>query len=493
LEKPDTENLRGQALSGSIWSITETFITQIIQFAIGVILARLLGPKEYGLIALTGIFTAISAAITDAGFEKTLIQRRTLNESQISTIFYINVFIGAIVTSVIFISAPAISRFFNEPELTAVLRVVSFGILITSLGQTQQALLIKDLKLKIISLARIISSIVSGVIGLVLAYKGFGVWALVFSGLGYQVMFVSFFWLKSGWHPKLVFSINAVKPLIPNGLNILGSSIFFFTNQQFNNFVIGKYFNKTELGLFTRGVRFPELVINTIQNVVMKMSLPLFSKLQDQQQRLADTVSKVNRLITFICFPILTLLLIKAEDITIFLFTEKWRGSIIFLQLFCLIKLFEPYISVQRELLLSKGKARLLLKIFFFTSILEMVLIVLAARLGIAYIALSMFISRLFQYIIYYFIFSRDNKISLSGKIRESVPYYLITLLMAAVVIIMDFILTNTGVNLSLFFRISSELIIGILSYSILSYIFKIEEVELFQYALKMGRKYLLN
>ena len=349
----DTENLKYRALSGSIWTLLETFSTQIVQFIVSVILARLLGPKDYGLIALTGIFTAISVAITDAGFEKTLIQKKDLTSLQTTTIFYINVLLGLLITLIFIALAPFIAVFFNEPKLTLVLQVVSIGILITAFGQTQQALLIKELQLKKIFYAKIASSLTSAFIGLILAYNSFGVWALVYSGLSFQVVNVLFFWIQATWYPQFKFSITSVKTMIPYGMNILGSSIFFFLNQQFNNFIVGKFYTKIQLGLFNRGNKFPDLIVGIIQSVVLKMSLPLFAKLQTDPERLREIVKKTDKIIAFVSFPLLILLLVKAEDITIFLFSEKWRGSIVFLQLFCVVKLFEPFITVQRELLLS--------------------------------------------------------------------------------------------------------------------------------------------
>ena len=161
----DKENLKSKAISGSIWSLVETFSVQIVQFIVGVVLARILEPKDYGLIALTGIFTSISAAITDGGFEKTLIQKKDISPIQISTIFYINVMLGAFMTLLLIVIAPFISTFFKAPALTPILQVISFGILLTSLAQTQQTLILKELQFKKISYIRIATSLIGGVTG----------------------------------------------------------------------------------------------------------------------------------------------------------------------------------------------------------------------------------------------------------------------------------------------------------------------------------------
>jgi teichuronic acid exporter len=223
----DIQVLKSKAISGSIWSLIETFSVQIVQFVVGIILARLLEPKDYGLIALTGIFTSISSAITDGGFEKTLIQKKDLLPVQISTVFYINALMGAFMTALLILTAPFITDFFSAPGLTPVLYIISLGIFLNSLVQTQQTLLLKELHFKKISYIKIATSIIGGVTGLILAYKGFGVWALVYSSLVPQIFRVFFFWIGSSWYPQIKFSYSSVKTLIPYGLNILGSSIFF--------------------------------------------------------------------------------------------------------------------------------------------------------------------------------------------------------------------------------------------------------------------------
>ena len=489
MQPTDSENLKSKALSGSIWSLIETFSTQIVQFIVGVILARLLGPKDYGLIALTGIFTSISAAITDAGFEKTLVQKKDLTPLQITTIFYINILLGLLITLIFIGLAPFIAAFFNEPKLTLILQVVSSGILITAFGQTQQALLIKELQLKKISYAKIASSIASAVVGLVLAYNGFGVWALVFSGLSFQVVNVLFFWIQATWYPLLKFSLTSVKSMIPYGMNILASSIFFFLNQQFNNFIVGKFYTKAQLGLFNRGNKFPDLIVSVIQSVVLKMSLPLFAKLQDEPVRLREAVKKTDKVIAFVSFPLLILLLVKAEDITIFLFTEKWRGSIIFLQLFCVVKLFEPFITVQRELLLSQGKARLLLKIFVVTSSIEMALIFAVIKFDIIYVVLASLISRAGQYLTYLIISSKRLNANWVDEIKWLKPYILITAVMAGTVLLADYGLHLAGISVPLFLKLGVELLLGVVAYAYLAFKFKIDEVSLVNAAWAMVAK----
>jgi len=446
---------------------------------VGVVLARILEPKDFGLIALTGIFTSISAAITDGGFEKTLIQKKDLLPIQVSTVFYINVMLGAIMTLLLVALASFISAFFSAPALIPILQVISLGIFFTSLAQTQQTLILKDLHFKKISRVKIATTVIGGISGVILAYKGFGVWALVYSSLIPQIFRVVFYWFRSSWYPQLKFSYRSVKTLMPYGLNILGSSIFFFMIQQFNVFIVGRFYNKTELGLFNRGNRFPDLVVSIIQSVVLKMTLPLFAKLQDQPVELLETVKKTNKVVAFISFPLLILLLIKSEDITIFLFTEKWRGSIIFLQLFCIVKLLEPFISIHRELILAQGLSKLLFKLFTILSIIEMGLIFLVVRYGIIYLVLATFLSRVGQYITYTIINSKRLGNIWTQELKWYVPYITITALMSAVVFLSEYVISFFGIHPPLAIKLPLQLMLGLLMYTFFAFKFKIEEISL--------------
>lgn len=483
----DAQDLKSKAIKGSIWSLVETFSVQIVQFIVGIILARILEPKDYGLIALTGIFTSISAAITDGGFEKTLIQKKDLLPVQISSVFYITLMLGTLMTLVLMIASPFIADFFNAPALTSILQVISIGILLTSLIQTQQTLILKDLQFKKISRVNIATSIIGGITGLILALSGYGVWSLVYSMLVPQIFRVFFFWFRASWYPQLKFSFSSVKTLIPYGMNILASSIFFFMIQQFNIFIVGKYYSKTDLGLFNRGNRFPDLVVNILQSVVLKMSLPLFAKLQDQPEKLLEIVKKTNKIVAFVSFPLLILLLIKAEDITILLFTEKWRGSIIFLQLFCVVKLLEPFISIHRELILAEGLSKLLLKIFIVTSFVEICLVFFVIRYGIIYLVGATFVSRIVQYCTYTIINSKRLGNNWKNELSWYKPYIIITATMSLVVLLSEYSITYFGFHIPLLFKIPLQLLLGILAYGYLAFQVKVDEVSLFQSVLIMG------
>lgn len=483
----DLQELKSKAVTGSIWAIIEKFSLQIVQFVVGVILARLLEPKDYGLIALTGIFTSISAAITDGGFEKTLIQKRDLSPIQINTVFYVNIFLGALMALLLILFAPSIAGFFNAPKLVPVLRVVSVGLFITSFGQTQRTLLMKELHFKKISYAQITSSAIGGIAGVTLAYNGAGVWALVFSGLTSQLVMLSFFWIRSSWYPKFQFSYGSIKQMLPYGYNILFSSLVFFSIQQFNTFIVGKCYSKADLGLFNRGSRFPELVTGIIESVILKMSFPLFAKLQDDKDQLIRVLQKTVRLAAFISFPLLATLLIDARDITLVLFTQKWLGSVIFLEAFCLVKLLHPFVAIYREVILARGKAYLLTRILVVTTSVEVLLVLFLIKYGIFYVIVASFASIVMQYIIYIFFVGTTLPLRWYTHLNWLKPYFLNALFLILITVVLERILSGFAGYMVL--KLSIKIFVGLLSYISMAYVFKFDEFAYFKLVFQNFRK----
>lgn len=470
------QEIRQKAISGSKWTIIEKLLLQVVQFIVGITLARVLGPGAFGLIALTSLFLTISGAIADGGFEKALIQNQSLSVIQISTAFYINILLGLIMALFVYVSAPGIALFFHALPLKNVLRVLSLGIPLDAFAQTQRMLLIKELHFKKIAVAQVCSAVISGTVGITLALSGAGVWALVSSALTSTLVGVLIFWYRSSWYPSLTFSYSSVAKMVPFGLNVMSSSILLFSLQQFNNFVVGKYYSKADLGLFNRGMKFPDMIASIIQGVVIKMSFPLFSKLQDDKEHLKYVLRKCNRIVAFIAFPLLGYMFINAKEIVIFLLTDKWIGAVVYLKIFCLVKLLEPFITIQRELLLAQGKANLLLRLFVITSLFEILPILFFVKYGIIYIVWITLASKAFQYLLYQFITANRMHIPLLESIKWITPYFVIICFIIAGVQVINFILPSSIIYHS-FFKLSIDLSIGILLYSVIVARSKLEEL----------------
>ncbi|HEV2483166.1 MAG TPA: lipopolysaccharide biosynthesis protein [Puia sp.] len=473
----DFQDLKSKAVTASLWAIVEKFSLQIVQFVVSVILARLLEPKDYGLIALTGIFTALSAAIIDGGFEKTLIRAKTLEPVQIDSVFYVNLVLALLLMAILWSSAGAIGVFFNEPGLPPVLRIVSITLPLSGFTCVQRVLLMKELHFKKISLAQIASSTAGGIVGIIMALRGAGVWALVGSMLVAQLVTVVILWTKADWYPRFRFSYTSIKEMLPYGTNIMFVSLLFFLMLQFNTFIVGKMYNNTELGYFNRGGRFPDLLVSLIQSIVLKLAFPLFAKVRDEKEQLAEVLRRTTQLVAFICFPLLALLFVNAYDITLVLLSAKWTPSVIFLELFCFITLLEPFVVIYRELILAKGHAKLTMRIFLLTSAGEIALVLFLARFGIMYVVIASIISKTVQYFVYLGNSSRVSGIPWKHDLAWIAPYFIISAVMGMLVKGLGLLLEQTTLPNAI--SLAIKLVTGVLIYALLTWVFRLREMEM--------------
>ncbi|MEP6746257.1 MAG: lipopolysaccharide biosynthesis protein [Bacteroidota bacterium] len=484
----DLKDIKARAISGSVWSIVEKFSLQIVQFIVGIVLARLLGPGEFGLVAMTTVFLVIPMVIAEGGFEKSLIREEHLSDVQISTVFYVNASLSVLMTVLMWISAPFIAIFFHEPLLKNVLMVLAFGLPIDALGQTQRTLLSRSLQFKKISIGQICCSLVTGITGIILAYSGFGVWALVYSSLAGTTTWVAIYWIGSSWYPKWMFSYSSIKRIMPFGLNILATSLLVNMLQQFNNFIVGRYFSKAVLGEFNRGGKFPDMISATIQSVVTKISFPVFVKLQNNEYQLNNALRKSFGISALISFPLLTFLFIDARQIVLLLLTDKWLGCVVFLKLFCVYKLFEPFISIQREMLLAKGYARLLLRLFVITSLFEIIPIMLFVKYGIMYVIWISVISKAIQYVIYHLVVSAKLKADVWGMFTWLLPHFCITAVVAGCILLLQ-IITPASINGNLLIKLAIDFLAGASIYLLAGYLLKLKEMEF----IKLGTSFFKN
>lgn len=470
------KSLKAKAINASVWGGIEKFSFLISQFIISIILARILDPSDFGIIALTTIFITISGAVTDAGFESALIQRKDITKIQINTAFYLNVFLGCFMSLILILTAPYIASYFNNDRLIPILRVLSLLLPLEALGQTQRTLLMKELNLKKLSISQIISSVVGGAIGIALAYRGFGAWALVYSTILTLLIRVVILWIRSSWYPQLVFSFSSVSHLASFGFNVLVTSILYFFMLQFNSIVVGKYYNDKSLGFFNRGMKFPDIINNIIQGVVLKVALPLFAKLQDDESRLEYTLKRTNSIVAFIAFPSLLFLFLNAKEIIIVLLTSKWLPAVVYLKIFCIIKLFEPFITIQRELLLAKGKSRLCLYVFLGTSLLEVIPILGYAKYGISNILYIVLINRFIQFVVYLALNAKGFNNQMMGYLKIFFSFLVISVFVFAGVELFNYFMFNV-LNGNVFLKLLLDFILGALLYSLLYFKMKGEDV----------------
>lgn len=384
-----SESLKSQSLSGIKWSAIERFGVQGIQFIIGLILARLLSPSDYGIIGMLAIFMAISQTIIDSGFSKALIQKQDRTEVDFSTAFFFNIVVGLVCYLILFLASPYIATFFNEPILKDVLRVLAINLFLNSLAVVPVAKLSIKVDFKTQSKASIISTLLSGTLGIVLAYRGVGVWALVAQSVSHSFINVLLLWCLLKWKPQWKYSWQSFTNLFSYGGNILVASIITVIYDNINTLVIGKFYTPKDLGYFTRGQQFPALLSSNITNIVQRVTFPILSKIQDDDKRLASVYRDYVKISSLGIFFLLVFLASIAQPLVTLLLTDKWIEAVIYLQVFSYALMFDHISVINLNLLYVKGKTNLVLRLEVIKKVVAFILLIVSIPFGVLAICLS--------------------------------------------------------------------------------------------------------
>ena len=370
-------------ISGIFWQGLERIGSQGISFVISIVLARLLAPKDFGVIALMMVFITLCNVVVDSGFSNALIQKKDATQADFCSVFFINIVIGLFLYGVMFIVAPWIAKFYDSPELTKFLRVSSLTLVITSFSRVQQAYLNKNMMFYLSFRINWIALIVSGTTGIVMAYRGFGVWALIAQQLGNAVVQCILLWLLVKWRPQWRFDWSRAKALFQFGWKFLASSFLDTLYNDIYSVLIGRIANLTELGFYNRGKTIPALGMGTISSTVGSVLFPAFSQLQDDRPKMRELAKRGIRNIMFLVIPALTLLCILAEPLVRILLTEKWLPCVIYLRLCCVTFFFWPLHSTNLQIISACGRSDVFLILEIIKKAQAAAVILLTYRYGV--------------------------------------------------------------------------------------------------------------
>ncbi|GGW40903.1 lipopolysaccharide biosynthesis protein [Arenibacter certesii] len=393
-------SLGSQMFKGMAWSAIERLSVQAVQFVIGIILARILTPKEYGIIGILLVFIVISNVFIDSGFTKALIQKQKRTEADISTVFWFNILISIICYLLLWISAPFIAEFYDLTDLTLLLRVISFSLIINALFTIPITLLTIDLDFKAISKINLIATIISGIIAVYFAYTGFGVWALVIQIMARSTFTAVLTWFLIKWRPLFVFSKLSIKELFSYGSKLLASSLLNTTVNNFYALFIAKLISTKDLGFYTRGTQFSDMVFGILSAVLDSVLLPGLSTIQDQRELLIKYTRTIIKSTALFTIPIFLFLAILAEPLIKVLLTEKWLPAVPIMQIFCVARLVTVISGININLLYVIGRTDLALRQNYFKIVIRVVAFIIALKYGIYYIALAELISTFIHFFI---------------------------------------------------------------------------------------------
>lgn len=431
-------SLTDRAIKGTLWSFIESFSRQFITFLLGLILARLLFPSDYGLIGMLQFFIAICQSFIDCGFSNALICKKDRTNTDFSTAFYFNLIIGVCSYIVLFVAAPFISIFYNEPQLTLLLRVVGLSVVFNSLCIVQNAILTATLRLKLLTRATLLSQFISGIIGISCAYYGLGAWALAIQTIGANLLTTIFLWHITKWRPMLVFSKDSFHYLWGFGSKMLFVGIISNAYSNMHSLIIGKAFNKSDLGIFSKANSLARLIPNTFYTVLNKVSLPSFTEISDDTFRLKTAFRKYIRLASFCVFPIMGFLFTFAKPLILFLWTDKWIDAIPCFQLICIGSIWNTVNLLSISILQVLHKPNALLKYEMFNKCIGFVILIATLPFGFYAVIVGRSFYNLFEYLSY----TTTNKRYLAYKYSEQLIDIIPNFLLMSVCMVIAYIVS---------------------------------------------------
>ena len=428
-------SLKDQSIAALIWVFLDKVGSSTVNFIVTIILARLLTPEDFGLVAMVLIFFELSYSFVESGFSAALVREKNITEIDKSTTFIFNFISSIILYVLLFFAAPAIAAFFEEEALTWIVRVMGLNLIINSLAIIQRATLTQQIDFKTQTKVRFVAVIGSGIVGVIMAFYGFGVWSLVAKIGVMAVMDSLFLWILNPWMPSWRFSMESFRRLFGFGSKILLSSLIDKFFQHVVNLLIGKFFAAALLGFFTQANNFVNMVKNNLFQTIQKVSYPVLAKLQDDRSKLKEGYRQIIKLSSFVIIPDMVLLGVLAKPALVALVGEKWLPSAPFVQLLCVAGVTYHFNAINLNMLLVLGRSDLTLKL----EIVKKAVIVLAIAIGLPYGIYGLVIGQVVSQYIALFINSYYSDkfldYSLTEQVLDILPSLIISLLAGGLVL----------------------------------------------------------
>ena len=463
-------NLKNKVKNGLKWSFIDQILSQIIFLVFSIFLARILTPAMFGIVGMITIFSNFAILFIDLGFSAALIQKKEVSPEQYSSVFWLNLGIGFFMYALFYISAPMISQFYNQPELIVYIRVICLSFIITSFSSVQANLLIKELQFKKKVIINWIAMLIGYVVAFVLAYKGYGVWALVMMTLTTAMLNSILYWIVSKWTPLFVFEWKTIKELSQYGFNFLGDSSVNYWSRNFDNFIIAKVLGSNDLGIYTRAYSLMLLPLRNVTTIVTKVMFPAFSQKQDDLQLLKKYYLNIIQYIALITFPLMIGLSLVSKEFVLLFFGNQWSAMIPILSILSGLGALQSIISLNGLIYNSLGKVNIAFRVSILTNIVLIVAFVIGVNYGLIGVAYSYLIASALLLIPMYKIAIKQLSISLLEVFDVLRGIMFATLIMAIVLSVI-----NNYTELSLIAGLILKILISAAVYLLLVVFFEKE------------------
>ena len=482
------EITKQKVMSNLIWRFAERSGAQIVGFIVSIILARLLSTDAYGTVALITLFITFFQVFVDSGLGNSLIQKKDVDNIDFSTVFYTNIIFCVLLYIIIYLIAPIIAKFYNNYQLIILIRILGITILISGVKNVQQAYVSKKLLFKKFFVSTLFGTIIAAIIGIFMAVKGFGVWALVVQQLTNLTIDTIILWITVKWRPKKVFSLKRLKVLFSYGWKLMVSTVIDTVYNNATQLIIGKVYSPSDLAYYNKANHFPNIIVSNINNSIDSVLLPTMSKEQDDRERVKNMTRKSIKTSVYIMAPLMMGLAFCSNNIIILLLTEKWLPAVPFLMIFCFNYLFFPIHTANLNAIKAMGRSDLFLKLEVLKKIVGITLLLITMKISVMAMALSTIIISVVSQVINASPNRNLLNYSYLQQLKDIVPSIFLAVIMGAMVYCWNFV--NLGVLVTLLLQILSGGVIYIIGSKLLkidtfNYILDIIKVTVKKYNFK--------
>ena len=469
------QSLKDKTIKGTAWSAIDNVTQMGVSFLVSIVLARLLSPDDYGLIGIINIFTVVCTAIINGGFSTALIRRKNVTDDDYNTAFIVNLGLSIVLYALVFMASPLIADFFGREELVWLTRVSSFTMIIGALAIVQQTRLTKRIDFKSQTKITLTASVISGVVGITMAFLDFGVWALVAQMITSQLLRTALLWVYNHWIPSLRFNMKSFHELFGFGWKIMVSGILESVWTQLYQVVVGKYYNAATLGQYTRAKHFSQMFSSNLTGVIQRVTYPVLSEIQDDKERMIAAYRRVIKITMFLTFALMFALGAVSEPLLYCLIGEKWHEAATYLPLICFVGSTYPLHAINLNMLMVQGRSDLFLKLEIIKKIIGLAPLFIGAFVGI----FPMLYTSIFTSAICYFLNSHYSGKLLGYtswmQLKDISKSFFITFTMAAIVFVLKYL------PFSYWLILPIQIVVGITIFYVLCKVTNIAEYKEFE------------
>ena len=460
---------KNSILGGLVWSFAERISAQLVSTVVGIILARLLLPEDYGLIAIVMVFISLCDVFVTSGLGSALVQKKNADSDDYNTAFVLSGILAIVLYFILFVSAPYIAQAYEMSLLCPVLRVLGLRLLITSYNTIQQSYIRRNMEFRRFFVVTIWGTIISGVIGVLMAIAGFGVWSLVAQYLVSSIVTTLLTYRVCSWRPQMRFSRSRAHNIWRFGWKVLCTNLVSTLEGDLRSLIVGKTFGSAELAFFDQGKKYPALLISNVNSTLNRVMLPTFARLQDDLPRLKETLRKAIRLGTYIIAPFMVGLFAVSDTFVRILLTEKWLDIVPFLQIFCVIYITRPLEEMCHQAVIALGRSDISLRIMILINATALATVLLAVFVfhSVLYMALLSLVNALVSVVCFLGATNRLVGYRIDEQMKDVIPSLMIAVVMGGLVQLVSFIRVSLGLGFVL------QIVVGVFSYIVMSMVQK--------------------